>query len=250
MTNARQAKTAREKAAEMRADAARKEARRRAGVIGAAVAAALVVIVTAAVLIQTARHDQQAKAAAAVAPPANVSNGAIIIGKSTAKVTVQLWEDFQCPICKDFEAADSAQLRAWADAGTVRLEYHPVAILDRYSSTNYSTRALNAVAAVMNADPSVFLKYHDLLYANQPAENSAGLPDSQLISLAVQAGAQESAIAPAINSLKYQGWTVTVTDDFSKRGLTGTPTVLVNGKTVDDWSLPKLTAAVQAAAKG
>lgn len=250
MTNARQSKSAREKAAEMRAEAARREARRRAGAVSGAVLAVVAVIVGATVVILSAQHGQEAKAAAAAAPPANTSNGAIVIGKSSAKVTVQLWEDFQCPVCKDFEDADSAQLRAWADAGTVKLEYHPVAILDRYSSTDYSTRALNAVAAVMDSQPDAFLKFHDLLYANQPAENSAGLPDSQLISLAVQAGAQESAVAPAITSLKYKGWTQTVTNGFSKRGLKGTPTVIVNGKTLKDWSPPKLKAAVDAAAKG
>ena len=250
MTNARQAKSAREKAAEMRAEAARQEARRRAIAVVAAVAAVLVLFVGAGVLIAYARHNQQVKTEAASQPPANLVDGAMAVGNAKAKVTIQMYEDFQCPVCKDFEQANAAQLAAWAADGTARLEYHPVAILDRYSSTNYSTRALNAAAAVFNVDPALFVKYHSLLYANQPAENSAGLPDSQLIDLAVQAGAQRTAIESPITTEKYKGWTLKVTDDFSVKGLTGTPTVIVNGKQLADWSPAKLKAAVLAAAKG
>lgn len=250
MTNARQAKTAREKAAEMRAVAARKETRRRATAIVAAVAATLVVIVGAGILILSAQHEQKAKTEAASAPPANLVNGSILVGNPNAKVTIELWQDFQCPVCKDFETLNADQLAAWAADGTAKLEYRPVAILDRYSSTRYSTRALNAAAAVFNADPTVFVKYQSLLYANQPKENSAGLPDSTLIDLAVEAGAQRADVESAITGQKFKGWTVSVTDVFSKRGLNGTPTIIVNGKQIEDWSPAKLKAAVEAAAKG
>jgi protein-disulfide isomerase len=250
MTNARQAKTAREKAAEMRAQAARQEARRRATTIVAAVAAVLVVFVGVGVLIAFANHQKQAKADAASQPPANLVDGSMAVGNAKAKVTIKLYEDFQCPICKDFEKANADQLATWAADGTIRLEYHPVAILDRASTTNYSTRALNAAAAVFSIDPQLFVKYHSLLYDNQPAEGSAGLPDSKLISLAVQAGVQQSAVESAITTEKYKGWTVQVTDQFSKDGLTGTPTIIVNGKQLSDWSPDKLKAAVLAAAKG
>jgi protein-disulfide isomerase len=251
MVNARESKSAREKAAQMRAEAARKEGRRRAIAIVSAVIAVIVVAVGAGIVIQLARHDQQAKVDAATAPPQHVTNGGFQVGQSTAKATVEVWEDFQCPACQNFESLDAAQLTAWAADGTIKLEYHPVAILDRMSSTNYSSRALNAAAAVLNVDPAAFVKFHSLLYANQPPENGTGLTDAQLIDYAVQAGVQRADVESAITGLKYAGWVAKVTDEFSSvKHFTGTPTIVINGKVLDDYSPDKLKAAVLAAAKG
>jgi protein-disulfide isomerase len=251
MVNARQAKSAREKAAEMRAEAARREARGRAIAIVSAVVAAIVIAVGAGIIIQIAKHNQDAKTQAATAPPANLTNDGFVVGKADAKVTIQIWEDFQCPACQNFESLNATQLAKWAADGTAKVEYHPVAILDRYSTTSYSTRALNAAAAVIDSKPSVFVAFHALLYQNQPAENSAGLTDAQLVDYAVQAGADKTAVESAVTSQKFKSWTVTATDQFSKKGFTGTPTVVVNGKQLgDDHSAAKLKAAVDAAAKG
>ncbi len=253
MTNARNAKTTREKAAELRAQAERQETRRRSLLITAAVAAVIVVVVAAVVLVRVASNDQKVKEAALNGPPANLTNGAILVGNPDAKVTIDLYEDFQCPVCKGFESSNADQLKAWAAAGTAKLMYHPVAILDDASSTKYSTRSANAAAAVVAADPKAFKAFHDLLYANQPPENGDGLPDSQLIDYAVQAGVAKAAVESAITSQKYAGWVGLQTEDFSKKGFGGTPTVVVAGKKLGAaTTIPspdQLKAAVEAAAK-
>jgi protein-disulfide isomerase len=250
MVNARQAKSAREKAAEMRAEAARREARGRAIAIVSAVVAVIVIAVGAGIIIQLAKHNQDAKTAAASAPPGNLTNGGFVVGNSNAKVTVEMYEDFQCPACQNFESLDGKQLTAWAADGTVKLVYRPIAFLDDKSSTRYSTRALNAMAAVINAKPSAFSAFHTLLFQNQPAEGAAGLTDSQLIDYAVQAGVDRASVESAITSLKYEGWTKTATQTFYDKGYTSTPTILINGTKLDDYALDKLTAAVNAAKKG
>jgi protein-disulfide isomerase len=106
-----------------------------------------------------------------------------------------------------------------------------VAFLDRSSSTRYSSRALNAAAVVLDtAGPQVFLKYHNLLYAHQPAEGSAGLTDQQLIDYAVQSGADRSAVTAPIDNDIYAQWVLNATDQMSKNHVSGTPTVFINGK--------------------
>lgn len=250
MVNARQAKTAREKAAEMRAESARKEARGRAIAIVAAVIAVIVVAVGAGVIIQMAKHNQDEKIAAATAPPANLTNDGFLVGKADAKVTIEVWADFLCPACNNFEMLNAGQLKKWAEDGTVKVEYHPVAILDHQSTTDYSTRALNAFAVVINAKPDAVEKFYTLLFENQPPEGGPGLPDSQLIDYAVQTGVDRVVVESAVTSLKYKRWTQKVTNTFSEKGYTGTPTILVNGKKIDDYSPDKLKAAVDAAAKG
>jgi protein-disulfide isomerase len=133
-------------------------------------------------------------------------------------------------------------------AGTVQLHYHGMAFLDTSANDKYSTRALNAAAVVVNAaGPDAFQKFHDLLYANQPAEGGSGLTDDQLIAYAQQAGASGSAVESGIRDLTYGDWVKEITDQASKDGVNQTPTVLVDGHQLEDRSVSGLTAAVQSA---
>ncbi|MFN8081804.1 MAG: thioredoxin domain-containing protein [Kineosporiaceae bacterium] len=254
MTNARTAKSTREKAAELRAEAAKAEAKRRTMTITAAVIAVIAVVVVSYMLIRSAKDsaDQRnaATAAAANATPANLINGGVLYGNSTAKVTIEMYEDFQCPACKNSEAANAAQIDQWVKDGSVKVIYKPVAILDHYSTDEYSTRSLNAAAAVINTKPEAYLAFHKALFEAQPAENGPGLTDAKLIELAVAAGADKAAIEPAITGQTYKGWTAKVTDAFSKAGFNSTPTIVVNGKKVDSYAPEVLKAAVDAALKG
>lgn len=235
------------KAAAMRAQAAKAEARRRQLIVGSAVLAVLVLVVGVFVLVQNTRRDSETSDAAI---PANLGpKNSIVVGQASAPVTVAVYEDFLCPACLQFEQANGAQLDAWVKAGTVKIEYRPVSILDQKSSTDYSTRALNAAAAVVNSTPSAFPAFHKALFAEQPPEGGPGLTDQKLIDLAVAAGAPKEAITTAVKDLAYKGWTIRTTEQASKDGLAGTPWVLVNGEEVKDWSPAKFKAAVEAAAK-
>lgn len=224
----------------------RKERVRNLAVV-AVVVLAIVIAVGAGFYAQTNR-DKTGVAAKNV--PGNLTGTySVTLGKSSARTTIKLYEDLQCPICKKFEAATGAQLRSAVAAGTVKVDYHLVSFLDASSTTNYSSRALNAAMVVLDtAGPEAFLKYHTLLYDNQPAEGSAGLTDQQLIDYAVQAGADKSKISQAIADNVYHQWVLNATDQISKDGVTGTPTVFINGK--DQGRDPQATAqAVLAALK-
>jgi protein-disulfide isomerase len=134
-------------------------------------------------------------------------------------------------------------------AGTVQAHYHGMAFLDTSANDKYSTRALNAAAAVLAAGgPTAFQTFHDLLFTHQPAETGSGLTDAQLVQYATQAGATGTKVAQAIRDLTYSDWVKASTDQASKDGVTGTPTVLVGGQKLADLSPSGLTAAVTAAA--
>jgi protein-disulfide isomerase len=245
--------TARQRIAEKRAAEAAARARadhRRRTVIGAVTA---VVLLALAVIITVAVQSQRTTASAnAIVPAHTIDHGMVIpVGQSTAPVTVDLYEDLQCPNCKAFEDQSGATLAGLVAAGTVQLHYHPMAFLDSSANQNYSTRALNAAAAVLNAaGPDAYQKFHDLLYAHQPPETGPGLTDEQLIDYAGQAGATGPTVADQIRTVTYRDWTRRVTDQASKDGVTGTPTVLVGGKQLTDLSPNGITTAVQAAHSG
>jgi protein-disulfide isomerase len=247
MTNARTARALREqKAADLRARAKRSQRRRRAATIGAAVLSFLVVVVGVGVVIQNLRSSS---AQAAGSTPQHLTDGAILVGKPSAPVTLTLYEDFQCPVCQEFEAESGKQIAAWVADGTVKVSYRPIAILDYQSSTDYSTRAVDAAAAVVNSDPAAYERFHDLLYANQPLEGGAGLTDAKLVELAGQAGAPTGPVRKALQDKQFAGWAKKVTDEASQAGVNQTPTVIVNGTRLKDVGLDVLTRAVQAAQK-
>jgi protein-disulfide isomerase len=243
-------RTKRERLAARRAAeaAARAQAERRrrtliGGVVGAVVVLVVLVVV---VVVQTHRTSTSA---AAPAPANTVGGTEIVVGSATAPVTVDLYEDFQCPNCKAFEAATGSTLAQLVAAGTVQAHYHGMAFLDTSANDKYSTRALNAAGAVLAAGgPAAFQTFHDLLFANQPPETGSGLTDDRLVQYATQAGATGASVAQAIRNLTYGDWVKTSTDQASKDGVTGTPTVLVAGKKLTDLTAAGLTAAVSAAA--
>jgi protein-disulfide isomerase len=221
--------------------------RRRRTVIGGAIGAVLVVIaVVVAIVIQTQRTTTSASAAV----PSHTTSGGhvIVVGSASAPVTVDLYEDFQCPNCKAFEDTTGSTLAKLVAAGTVQAHYHPMAFLDTTANGKYSTRALNAAAVVLaTAGPDAFQKFHDLLYAHQPPETGSGLKYTQLIAYADQAGATGATVTSDIKNLTYGDWVKNVTDQASKDGVTGTPTVFVKGNALSDLSPAGLTAAVSAA---
>jgi len=120
---------------------------------------------------------------------------------------------------------------------------HPIAILDDRSTNEYSTRS--AAAAGCASDGGKFLAYNDALYADQPAEGGAGPTDEELIATGRSLGLGDD-FATCVNDGKYETWPNHTTDSASARGVSGTPTVLVNGTKVDP-TLAAVTAAIAAA---
>jgi protein-disulfide isomerase len=249
MTNARQARSAREKSAAMQADAAKAANRNRAIAVAVAVVAALGVVIGATVLIRTAQDD--AATGAAVAEPANMTDDAFIVGEAQAPVTLRVYSDFACPVCKQFEQANSAQIDAWVKDGTARVEYKPISILDKVSPDQYSTRSASAAAVVADQSPDAWVGFHDALFQNQPTEGDPGLTDDKLVELAVAAGADEAKVRPGIEAKKFAGYVTRATENAGTGPdkVRGTPAVFVNGDQVKDWSPEKLKAQVEAAAK-
>ncbi len=185
-----------------------------------------------------------------VATPSVAVDSGTAFTVGSGPVVIDLYEDFMCPICHEFETQSGATIKQLVSQNKVTVRYHPVAILDSSSNgTNYSTRASGAAAAA--AEGGKFIEYHDILYQNQPSEGSNGLDNAKLISLGRQVGLTSTAFSDAVDNKTYDKWADQVTDTFAKRGYTGTPTVLVAGKQLAPNSVPttaQLTAAVTAAA--
>jgi protein-disulfide isomerase len=203
-------------------------------------------------LVNAARPDKPGDSATKplVAPAGATDTGAISLGRADAPVKLELYLDYMCPFCGRFERANSADVQRLLTDGTLRLELHPLSFLDKASNgTRYSTRAANAVATVADRAPDKVLAFNAALYAGQPAEDSTGLTDDEIATIAANAGVPADVVSN-FGAETFQPWVATFTDTaFSKGGVTGTPTVKINGKVYkgDLYTAGPLAQAITAA---
>jgi protein-disulfide isomerase len=191
---------------------------------------AVVVVLVAAGLIGWGVLSHQDKTTAAkLTVPAGVVDGGTAWKIGTGPVTLDLYEDFMCPICHNFEDQSGQLIKQMVTENKITVQYHTVSILDDSSNgTKYSTRAAGAAAAA--ATEGKFVEFHDALYANQPKEGSDGLTNAKIIEIGKSVGLTDDAFVNAVNKQTYDPWVANVTNQFAQRGFNGTPTIVVNGK--------------------
>jgi protein-disulfide isomerase len=212
-----------ERAAAALREQERKE-RRRTTLTVVAVLAVIVLIVAAGFLINRARDTTEDVSAA----PAGSEHG-LTIGPADAPHEIVIYEDFLCPFCGQLEAATSDQLTELAADGRVRVEYRPFVLLS--SAGDYSQRATAAFAVVLEeSGPEVAKEFHDLLFANQPSEAGPFPDDTELVALAVEAGADETAVTEGIQSGAGDDWADAATQAAEEAGVQSTPTILLDGE--------------------
>jgi protein-disulfide isomerase len=195
-------------------------------VVGAVIVAAVVV----GVLVQRSRsateHATITHPTSAVGP-----HGGVLVGDANAPVTITEYGDFQCPVCGELHQLWEPTLEQLIQQGKVKFEFVGLEYLDR--GTTESLRS--ASAAVCAADAGKFLDYYNALYNGQSrTENSGFLTNEQLQNFASSVGITDPAFARCVNSGRYTGWVTKNTDAASQRGVTGTPTVLLNGKVISN----------------
>lgn len=168
---------------------------------------------------------------------ANKDGNGIVTG--SGPVLVEDYVDFLCPHCKTFHSEAAPAITQLLAENKITLIQHPVAYLDGASSNKYSTRS--SAASGCASDASKFNEYVSLLFANQPAEGGPGPTDEQLIQLGNGIGMGDS-FAQCVRDKRYVTWAKKVSDDATQAGVTGTPTVFVNGKKVQSSSAAILAA--------
>ena len=211
------------------AEEARRRERRSTVLKVAAVVAAMAVIVIIGVIAGTHKGGN-GKSETSAANSADAARYTLTVGDASAPHTIVFYEDFLCPYCGMTERASESGLDAAAKAGKVRIEYRPFNLL---SSDPYSAQALNAFAAVRDiAGDDVALQFHNLLYQNQPEEPGPKDGADDLIKLANQVvpAADQAKVADAIKKNSYSAYVKGATAVAEAAGVTGTPTIKLDGQ--------------------
>jgi protein-disulfide isomerase len=186
----------------------------------AGVAAALLAV--AAVLAATGAGRSGAEGVPDDAP---VSAGPTL-GPDAAAVTLEYYSDFQCPFCGRLAAEVlPALVDEYVDSGEAQLRWRDFPALG-----DESLQA--ALAARAAHEQGRFWDYHDLLFEAQEHPNSGTFTRERLRALAVQLGLDVQAFD---DSLDARRGAAAVEADFvsgQRRGVTGTPTIVINGRAV------------------
>lgn len=160
--------------------------------------------------------------------PTAVKGGVIIVGKPGAKHTVKVYEDPRCPFCKKFEEGGAQALVGPLADGDVKVEYTIASFLDRNLGGSGSVNAANALRAAVEAGK--FPQFHSAVFVNQPEESEDAFTPAFLLKIADKVGLRDAAFTKAVTNGTYKSWVGTAMSAFTEDGVTGTPTVVVDGE--------------------
>lgn len=222
------------------------------------VAVVVVMVIAAAVIGGVLFEQHKANVAAQTLIPARTVAGSakypvsiekdatVLVGKPTAKITVDAYEDFECPICREFESQYFTSVEQQLEAGTVQVRYHMLNLLDQSSvPAGYSSLSANMALAVATVAPDKFMDFHYSLYQKQPEENGPGWTQAQLLNLADRLGVRGTRFNQLVTGKTYyrqiqvnlhNASTNKALFQPSSNGASGfgTPTIVADG-TVVNW---------------
>lgn len=183
------------------------------------------------------RNYQEAEAANRP-PNANEQGDGIVVNPGKAKAdapVVALFQDYQCPACKQFEDQYGKALSELAESGAIQLEYHTMTFLDEALKNDSSKRA--GIAAACADTTGHYAAYHETVYKNQPASEGEGFTDEQLTQTFPQeagiTGGDLASFQGCYQTRKMESWVNRTDQGAGKAGITGTPALQVNGKKLE-----------------
>jgi protein-disulfide isomerase len=178
-------------------------------------------------------------------------DGSAVMAKAgVTKPVIDIYEDFQCPVCKELERVSGQTFKNLAAEGKAKVVYHPITIFSREPTKSNSVRAASAARCV--ADGKQWIAFHDLLFKNQPAETVEGFKPDQLVEWGKEAGVTTPDFESCVTSTKHANAVLADSEKITKaQSIEGTPTVKLDGTNISEQAFtPKqLRDAVTKAAK-
>ncbi len=166
-------------------------------------------------------------------------------GNTNAAVKVVEYGDYQCTACLTFEKNYYDKfIKEYVDTGKVYFTFVPFKVIGPESD-------ITAEAAYCAADQNKYWPMHDILFANQGAENSGVFTNKRIKAMAQSVGLDMNAFNSCYDSGKYTDQ-VTKTDQGAALALklNSTPSFTINGKVADFQTFDDLMNLIKAATGG
>jgi protein-disulfide isomerase len=152
------------------------------------------------------------------------------IGDPTAPVTVEAWEDFLCPHCRNWTAQIEPQLvEEFVKTGKIRFVFRHLP-LQGFAPGSF----MGAQASLCAADQDAFWPYHDALFGTAHNRGQAGFTFEALTDLADEVGLDERDFVQCMSSQRHSSTVNESLQQASQLQLTATPSVLINGTRIAD----------------
>lgn len=183
------------------------------------------------------------------ATPVTLADGRAL-GKADAPVTLEVWTDFQCPVCGVYaRTVEPALVSRYVTPGTLRIVHHDAAFQGAKSSSPYDELVQAAAGARCAADQDAYWPFQDWAFANQNGENEGAFAATRLTSIASAAGLDITTWKACVAAGTAQTAAKAETAAAVTAGVDATPTMRLNGqKIVGLQSVTDLGAKIEAAA--
>ncbi|HEX7090042.1 MAG TPA: DsbA family protein [Longimicrobiales bacterium] len=157
----------------------------------------------------------------------------VSLGDPSAPAKLLVFSDYQCPYCGQFAAQIAPLLKAeFVDSGMLELVYYdfPLAGVHRHSF-------LASRAARCAGEQGKFWEYHDVLFGEQSRWSaSSRAPLDELEAYAERIGLDREQFGACLRSDRFADVVSANKLLGEQLGVTGTPTLILNGRRVTSWS--------------
>ncbi|GLW97371.1 thioredoxin domain-containing protein [Microtetraspora sp. NBRC 16547] len=181
-----------------------------------------------------AQQTKSETVAGGLAPVTVQSDGSVVMAKDGVTAPVlDVYEDPQCPVCKQLEEVSGPTIKNLAAEGKVKVVYHPLTIFSQEPTRSNSLRAASALRCV--PDGKQWLAFHDKIFKEQPGETvEGGFKVDEL----VKWGQDVGVTAPGFESCVKEQKQTAAHEQYSTKTMTdqkleGTPTLKLNGTQID-----------------
>jgi len=159
-------------------------------------------------------------------PNSHTPEGGVLLGRDGAGRRMVLFEDPQCPYCRQFEEACGGVLKQARDAGTCTVEYRMRCFLGVES-----VRADNALA--LAAEEDRFDELRTELFSSQPPEGSGGFTTADLLALGQAVGLTSPRYVSGVEQGRYKAWVLQREEAYQAEDPVGTPAAWLDGHQID-----------------
>ena len=164
----------------------------------------------------------------AMAYPAALLDGNSI-GKADAPVTLDVYEDYQCPICAQYSlTVEPVLVSQYAAPGLLRIVHHDLAILGRGGPDDESK--LSASGAYCANLQGKYWDYAHWVYNNQAGENAGGFTRDRLTAIATAARVEPVAFRVCLDDAATIAAVADTTSKGVALGINSTPTFYIGGQ--------------------
>ena len=151
------------------------------------------------------------------------------IGNPKAKVTVVEFSDFQCPFCRSFWSGAYQQIKKeYVDTGKIKFVFRD------YPLPFHPAGQVSAESAECADEQGKFWEMHDKIFQEQTKQGTGTVTYgvTELKKWASQIGLDSAKFNQCLDSGKYKSEVEKDLADGSAYGVSGTPTLFINGKPV------------------